>query len=83
MGRWPARGGSRDVANEAFRVLRTNLEFMMREPGSKVVAVTSFNPGSGKSFVSSNLAVSLAIKGRRVLAIDGDLRHGTLSALVP
>lgn len=76
------RQGCRDVANEAFRVLRTNLEFMMREPGSKVVAVTSFNPGSGKSFVSSNLAVSLAIKGRRVLAIDGDMRHGTLSEIV-
>lgn len=70
------------MVNEAFRVLRTNLEFMMREPGSKVVAVTSFNPGSGKSFVSSNLAVSFAIKGKRVLAIDGDLRHGTLSELV-
>lgn len=76
------RQGCRDVANEAFRVLRTNLEFMMREPGSKVVAVTSFNPGSGKTFVSSNLAVSLAIKGRRVLAIDGDMRHGTLSEIV-
>ena len=76
------RKGCRDVANEAFRVLRTNLEFMMRKPGSKVVAVTSFNPGSGKSFVSSNLAVCLAIKGRRVLAIDGDMRHGSLSEIV-
>ena len=76
------RHGNRNVVNEAFRVLRTNFEFMMREPGSKVVAVTSFNPGSGKSFVSSNLAVSFAIKGKRVLAIDGDLRHGTLSELV-
>lgn len=76
------RHGNRDVVNEAFRVLRTNLEFMMREPGSKVVAVTSFNPGSGKSFMSSNLAVCFAIKGKRVLAIDGDLRHGTLSELV-
>ena len=55
---------------------------MMREPGSKVIAVTSFSPGAGKSFVSSNLAVCFAIKGKRVLAIDGDLRHGTLSEFV-
>lgn len=76
------RQGSRDVVNEAFRVLRTNLEFMMPDPGRNVVAVTSFNPGSGKSFVSANLAVCLAVKGKRVLAIDGDLRRGSLSAYV-
>ena len=76
------RQGSRDVVNEAFRVLRTNLEFMMPDPRRNVVAVTSFNPGSGKSFVSANLAVCLAVKGRRVLAIDGDLRRGSLSAYV-
>ena len=76
------RQGSRNVINEAFRVLRTNLEFMMRDPSRNVVAVTSFNPGSGKSFISSNLAVCLAIKGHRVLVVDGDLRHGSLSQLI-
>lgn len=76
------RQGSRNGINEAFRVLRTNLEFMMGDPSRNVVAVTSFNPGSGKSFVSSNLAVCLAIKGRRVLVVDGDLRHGSLSRMV-
>ena len=71
--------GNRDVINEAFRVLRTNLEFMTQSEEHCVLAVTSFNPGSGKSFISMNLAVSLAIRDKRVLVIDGDLRHASQS----
>ncbi len=73
---------SRNVINEAFRVVRTNLEFMRgKDTGSKVLMVTSFNVGSGKTFVSSNLATSLAIKGKRVIILDLDLRKRSLSAL--
>ena len=75
--------GSRDIINEAFRVLRTNLEFMTdKEQHSNVIVVTSFNPGSGKSFLAVNIAVSLAIKQKKVLVIDGDMRHGSTSAYV-
>ena len=73
--------GSRNVLNEAFRVLRTNLEFMSGEQ-SEVVLLTSFNPDSGKTFLTMNIAASLAIKGKRVLVIDGDLRHGSLSSYI-
>ncbi len=74
--------GSRDIINEAFRVLRTNLEFMKGKGDDNVVVVTSFNAGSGKSFLTMNMAQCLALKGRRVLVIDGDLRHASASAYV-
>lgn len=75
--------GKRDIINEAFRVLRTNVEFMCGSTvGSKVIAFTSFNPGSGKSFISVNLGMSIALKNKKVLIIDGDMRHGTTSAYI-
>ena len=73
--------GSRDIINEAFRVLRTNLEFMSgKDRQSNVIVITSFNPGSGKTFLTVNTALSLAIKKKRVLLIDGDMRHASLSS---
>ena len=71
---------SRDIINEAFRSVRTNLEFMTgNTSGAKIIMVTSFNPGSGKTFVAINLATCLAIKQKKVLVIDLDLRRATLS----
>ncbi len=77
------RQGSRDIVNEAFRVLRTNLEFMLdgkTDGKASVTLFTSFNPGSGKTFLAMNTAATFALKGKRVLVIDGDLRHGSASA---
>ena len=75
--------GRRDVVNEAFRVLRTNLEFVSAETGTgQVILLTSFNPGSGKTFLTVNIAATLALKGKRVLVIDGDLRRGSTSVYV-
>ena len=78
--------GKRDIVNEAFRVLRTNLEFILdaREDKDRasVTLVTSFNPGSGKTFLAMNTAATFAMKKKRVLVVDGDLRHGSASAYV-
>lgn len=74
--------GKRDVLNEAFRVLRTNLEYISNKGECTVFQQTSLNAGSGKSFLSLNLGICIAIKRKRVLLIDGDLRRGTLSVCV-
>ncbi|MGM9815812.1 MAG: GumC family protein [Lepagella sp.] len=80
----PARvsRGSRDVINESFRIVRGNIDFMNRDEKSHVILITSFNPGSGKSFVTFNLATSFAIKNKHVLIIDCDLRHGSASQFI-
>lgn len=74
---------SHDIINEGFRMVRTNLEFMLRkEPSRKVILLTSANPGSGKSFISANMAKSFALLGKKVLVIDLDMRRCTVSSLV-
>ncbi|MGE3342007.1 MAG: GumC family protein [Vicinamibacterales bacterium] len=60
--------------SEAFRVLRTNVLFSGVNEGGQSLLVTSTGPGEGKSLVASNLAISLAQAGRRVLLIDADMR---------
>ena len=72
--------GSRNVINEAFRVLRTNLDMMLgKDSNSEAIMVTSFNPNAGKTFITMNMAASMALKGQKVLMVDLDLRKATLS----
>lgn len=94
--RWPSRGrkkeekppaevveeGKRDVVNEAFRIIRSNIDFMSgKRSGGEAIMLTSFNPGSGKSFISYNLGLSFALKRKKVLLVDCDLRHGSTSMI--
>ena len=75
---------SRNVVNEAFRMLRTNIEFLLgRDKKSKVIMVTSLKANSGKSFITANLAKSFSVKGLKVVVVDLDLRHASASELVP
>lgn len=75
--------GNRNIINEAFRVLRSNIDFMAgKDSKQNVIVLTSFNPGSGKSFLAMNIAMSFAIKKKKILVIDGDLRHGSASAYI-
>lgn len=69
----------RDIISESFRIMRTNMSFMAVDNPMKVIMLTSSIPHSGKTFVSTNLAMTLAISGKRVLLMDLDLRRRTLS----
>ena len=64
--------------SEVFRTLRTNIQFMSSSKKLQVVQVTSTFPGEGKSYVASNLAVTFAQAGKKVIIIDADMRKGRL-----
>lgn len=78
------RKGSGNTINEAFRVIRTNLELMTdaETTGAHTLMITSANPGSGKTFITMNLATVLAIKDKKVVVVDLDLRKASLSSFV-
>ena len=68
---------SRDYrSNEAYKTLRTNIEFS--GPDNKAIVLTSSTPNEGKSTVSLGLAIALAESGKNVLLIDADLRKSVL-----
>lgn len=62
--------------SEIFRTLRTNIQFMTSSKKLQVIQVTSTFPGEGKSYVSSNLAVTFAQAGKKVILVDADMRKG-------
>ena len=64
-----------DPASEAFRVLRSNLGFMDVDRKAKTLMVTSSMQGEGKSVLVANLAVTLALAGKKVIVVDADLRR--------
>lgn len=63
---------------EAYRGLRTNITFARLDNPPKTLVFTSAMPGDGKSTTSSNLAITLAQQGQRVLLVDADMRKGVL-----
>lgn len=70
-------GGSSSTA-ELFRLIRANLQFVMRDPNDKVVMMTSTSSGEGKSFISINMAASFALLNKRVLLVGMDIRKPRL-----
>lgn len=69
-----------DIISEAFRILRTNMAFLSKkDKPTQVITFTSFNIGTGKTFIARNLSMSLAYMKKRVVMVDLDIRKGTLS----
>lgn len=67
--------------SEVFRNLRTNIQFMDVNKRMKTLLVTSTFPGEGKSWIASNLAVTFAQTGKKVILIDADMRKGRQYAI--
>lgn len=63
---------------EVFRTLRTNIQFMNSKKTLKTLLFTSTMPSEGKSWISSNLAITFAQAGKKVILIDADMRKGRL-----
>ena len=74
------RENSNDMMEEAFRGLRTNLRFIMQKD-QKVIIVSSCIPGEGKTFVSANIAMSLALMDKKVALVGLDIRKPRLVKL--
>lgn len=64
---------------EALRSLRTKVHKILGNGSGKVIMITSTVPGEGKSTIASNLALSLASEGCRVVLLDADLRNQTIA----
>ena len=71
----------RNPVSEALRIIRTNLKFVLPSPeGGKTIMVTSTFQGEGKTFISVNLAMSIAMTEKRVLLMNGDIRKKDIAA---
>ena len=74
--------GRRSLVAEEFRKLRISLSFLGIDANHKKILVTSSISGEGKSFIAANLAVSLALTGKKVALVDMDLNNPSLSKIL-
>lgn len=74
------RGDAHSARSEAYRQLRTNMQFVDVDNPPRVIAITSPLPGDGKSTTAINLAAALAESGARVCLIDADFRRPSIAA---
>ncbi|MBT9168100.1 MAG: Tyrosine-protein kinase YwqD [Syntrophomonadaceae bacterium] len=67
----------KSVVAEAYRSVRTNIEFSSFDKSVKTILVTSAMQEEGKTVVAANIAVAMALSGKKTLMIDADLRNPT------
>lgn len=77
----PVLSSPRSPAAEAYRALRTSVQFSGSDPEVRTIVVTSPHAGEGRTTVVANLAAAFAETGSRVILVDADLRRPTLHAL--
>lgn len=77
------RDHPRSLIAEAFRGIRTSLQFSAPAERQRTIVITSPRPEDGKTTVACNLAMVVAQGGRRVLLVDGNLRRPTLQSIFP
>lgn len=75
------RENDNDMMAETFRSIRTNLQFILNGPEKKVIQFTSTTSGEGKTFISSNLAMSMALLGKKVILLGLDIRKPRLAEM--
>ena len=68
----------KSIISESFRTLRTNLTFAQDENSLQNILITSCNPAEGKTYTSSNLAITFAKANKKVIIVDADMRKGRL-----
>ncbi len=77
------REAPRSLVAEAFRTIRTNLQFSAPPNRQRTLLITSPRPEDGKTAMACNLAASIALAGRRVLLVDANLRRPALRRVYP
>ena len=76
------RDGKTSSIVELFRYVRNNLQFLLNKEDDKVILVTSSISGEGKSFISTNIASSFALLGKRVALVGMDIRNPKLAQML-
>jgi len=78
----PVKEFPRSSITESFRGLRTNLQFLLSEPGQKVISIHSTIPSEGKSFISLNLAAVMAMNNKKIILVGCDMRKPKLEKML-
>lgn len=71
---------SRSIIAEQFRILRTSLQYIIKETQKPVILVSSTFSGEGKSFIATNLAAVIALTGKRTVILEFDIRKPKILA---